>query len=150
MAALGSFGAAMRELEPDEKDTFDFFGETFTVEGVIPTLLLIKCSAGMAGAIGGIESDAAMWDVLRCALTTPAAGPDGKPGRAQWERFYTLATEKNAGGESLAALVLNLMAAQGGKDLEKSPTSAGGSSPGSTNSNSSASDSPGSEPDAPA
>lgn len=142
MAKLGSFGAAMREYAPDaERDTFDFFGETFTVEGVIPSLVLMKICAGMAGELNGVEQDAAVYEALRHALTT---GGD-KPDRTQWERFSTLAAERKCASDNLVSLALSIMGAQSGKDTAPLPTSAPGSPDTSTPSNSSASDSPGSD-----
>jgi hypothetical protein len=72
MPSLGTFGAAVREFDPDgERDTFDFFGTTFVVEGVIPPMLMLQLGAAMTGKIGDIEGNAAMWEALRTALTKP-------------------------------------------------------------------------------
>jgi hypothetical protein len=139
MATLGSFGAAVREYEQDsDRDTFDFFGEEFTVTSVVPPIVLLKCCAGMAGELNGVQADAAMYEALRYALIVPGDRPD----RSEWERFYALAADRKASGDSLASLVLNIMGAQAGKDLEPLPGSPDGSPTASTNSNSSSSDTP--------
>lgn len=135
MAKLGSFGAAMRELDPEsERDTFEFFGETFTVEGVVPSLLYMKVCAGLAGELGGIESDATLYEMLKHALTAPGDKPD----RTQWERFYALALERKDTADDLVSLALAIIGFEAGKDRGPSPTSADGSSSDSPSSSSSA------------
>ncbi len=143
MASLGSFGAAVREFEPDgDRDTFDFFDQTFTVEAAVPSVVLLKFCAGLVGQLSGIETDATMYELLRHTLTKPAAKPDEKPDRTQWERFYELAAEKKCASDDLITLVLAIAGAQAGKERERSATSEGGSPPAGTSSNGSASDSP--------
>jgi hypothetical protein len=144
---LGSFSAAVKEFDPDvERDTFDLFGEEFTVEGVIPPMLMLHLGAAMAGKAGLFEGNAAMWQALQAALTKPAhEGPDGEAipeDRTQFRRFYQLAVSKKADDDSLTDLVWTLVGAQAGKAAEQPPTSPPGEQPTSTPSNSSASDTP--------
>jgi hypothetical protein len=147
MANLGTFSAAMREHDPDaaEPDTFDFYGETFTVLGFIPGIVELTISAALAGKASGVDGDAAMYEALRCALTAPATGDD-RPDRSQWEKFYKLALDKDAPGELLTAVTLNVLGAQVGRPTERQSTSSDGQPPTSTPSNTSSSPSP----DAPA
>jgi hypothetical protein len=149
MASLGSFGATVREFDPDgERDTFEFFGETFVVEGVIPAMLDIQLGAAIAGKIDKIDANAAFYAVLRCALTKPEREVDGKTvpeDESQFDRFYLLAVNKRCDLDELIHLAFSLIGAQGGKATEPQPTSAPGSPHTSTSSNSSASDSPASQ-----
>lgn len=147
MAKLGSFSAAIKEFGPDvERDTFDMFGEEFTVEGVIPPMLMLHLGAAMAGKAGMFEGNAAMWQALQCALSKPEhEGPDGETvpaDPAQFRRFYKLAVSKKVDDDTLIDLVWTLVGAQAGKAAEQPPTSPPGPQPASTNSNSSASDTP--------
>lgn len=142
MAKLGSFGAAVREFDPDgERDTFDFFGETFTVYGVIPPMLMVHLGAAMVGKAGQMEGNAAIWQALRSALSEPER--DGRPGDdSQFELFYRLAVAKKTDTDDLISLVFTLVGAESGKAREQPPTSQAGSPPASTSSSSSASDTP--------
>lgn len=142
MASLGTFGAAMREREPNaEPDTFEFCGETFTVHGTIPSMLHLTIAAAWAGKVSAFEGDAAMFEALRHALTVPAH--DGAPADAsEWDRLYRLAIDRDVEAEWLTALVFNLMAAEDGRPTERRSTSSTGSSPTSQSSSSSSSDSP--------
>jgi hypothetical protein len=144
---LGSFSAAVKEFDPDvERDTFDLFGEEFTVEGVIPPMLMIHLGASMAGKAGLFEGNASMWQALQCALTKPERkGPDGETvpeDDRQFRRFYQLAVSKRLDDDSIVDLVWTLVGAQAGKAAEQPPTSPPGEQPTSTPSNSSASDTP--------
>jgi hypothetical protein len=145
MASLGSFGAAVREFDPDgERDTFDFFGETFVVEGVIPSMLHIQLGAALAGKIAEIDGNAALYEVMRCALTKPERQVDGETepmDESQFDRFFRLAVQKRCDLDDLLTLVFKLFGAQAGRPTEQRPTSPDGSLPTSTNSKSSASDS---------
>lgn len=139
MASLGSFGAAVREFNPDgERDTFDLFDQTFTVEAVIPPMLMLQLGAAMTGKIGDIEGNAAMWEAFRAALTRP--GDEEDPD--QFERFYRVAVDRKCSTDELIKLVFTLIGAQAGKATEQPPTSPDGSPPTSKSSNSSASPSP--------
>jgi hypothetical protein len=143
MASLGSFGAAVREIEPDgERDTFELFGETFTVEAAVPSVVLMKFCAGLVGQLSGIETDATMYELLRHALTKPPAKEGAKPDASQWERFYELAASRKCKSDDLITLVLAIAGAQAGKEHGQSPTSEGGSQSVGTSSNGSALDSP--------
>jgi hypothetical protein len=144
---LGSFSAAAREFDPDaERDTFDMFGVEFTVEGVIPPMLMLHLGAAMAGKAGAMEGNAAMWQALTCALSKPERqGPDGETipaDQSQFRRFYQLAVRKKVNDDSLIDLVWTLVGAQMGKAAEQPPTSPPGPPPTSTSSSSSASDTP--------
>lgn len=147
MASLGSFGAAIRELEPDgERDEFEFFGETFTVEGMIPGIVDLKISAGMSGELSRTESYAAVFEGLRHALTKPAE--DGaEPDESQWERFYLLASQRRCELYELIKLCMHILGTQAGRPTGQRSTSAPGSLPTSTNSSSSAT--PSASPPAP-
>jgi hypothetical protein len=144
MANLGTFGAAVREFDPDdERDTFDFFGETFIVEGVIPAMLHIQLGAALAGKIAEMDGNAAMYEAMRCALTKPERQVDGKTepmDESQFDRFFRLAVQKRCDLHDLLTLVFKLFGAQSGRPTEQRPTSQPGSLPTSTNSKSSASD----------
>jgi hypothetical protein len=135
VASLGSFGAAVKELDPDgERDTFDFFGETFTVEGVIPPMLMLQLGAASSGKIEESEGLAAIWEALRCCLTLPER--DGKdPDAAQFDRFYKLAVARREDLEDLIRVAMALFEAQSGKATERLSTSPGGPLPTSTSSN---------------
>jgi hypothetical protein len=145
MPSLGSFGAALREFDPDsERDTFDFFGETFVVEGIIPPMLNLQLGAALSGKIAEIDGNAAMYEAMRCALTKPertdgdeVTAADEQP----FDRFYRLAVDKRCDLEQLVQLVFTLVGAQAGRPTEQLPTSAPGQLPTSTSSNSPASDS---------
>lgn len=146
MAKLGSFGAAIRELDPTEdRDTFDFFGETFTVHGTIPAILMMRLGAFMAGELGYIDSNAAVYKALHCALTVPA-DPDSKTraDSSQFDKFEGLALAKKCDYDELIKLVFALVGIQIDFPTEQQPTSADGPLPTGEKSNSSASDTPGS------
>jgi hypothetical protein len=147
MASLGTFEAAAREYDPGaaERDTFEFYGETFTVYGEIPSMVQMTVVAAMAGKVGGVEGDGAMYEALRIALTVPEREAGGKKIPAddeQWQRFYRLAVAKNAPGEILSAITFNILGAQMGRPTGQRSISSPGPLPISTNSNSSASPSP--------
>lgn len=146
MAKLGSFGAAVREYDPDSvRDTFDFFGREFTVHGVIPPMLMLQLGAAMTGKIGDVEGNAAMWEALRCALTKPG-DEDAKvrPDDAQFDEFYRVAVDRKCTTDELIKLVFALLGVQANLPTEQLPTSQDGQLPTSQSSNSSASDTPGS------
>jgi hypothetical protein len=147
MPSLGTFGAAVREFDPDgERDTFDFFGTTFVVEGVIPPMLMLQLGAAMTGKIGDIEGNAAMWEALRTALTKLGSEPDGDE---PFDRFYRLAVDERCSTGELIRLVFSLIGVQAGKAIEQPPDSPDGPQSTSTSSNSSASQSPDSPVDRP-
>jgi len=147
MAKLGSFGAAVRELDPDsERDTFDFFDREFTVHGVIPPMLMLQLGAAMTGKIGEVEGNAAMWEALRCALTIPGDEDRGiRPDDSQFDAFYRRAVDRRCTTDELIKLVFALLGAQAGLPTEQLPTSQDGQLPTSPSSNSSASDTPDSQ-----
>lgn len=128
MAHLGSFGAALRELNPSaEHDTFEFFGETFTVEAVLPPMLMFQLGAGLTGKVEETEAMGAMWEAWRTCLTKPEH-EDAKPGggvrtvpadESQFVKFYRLAVEKRADTESLLQVVMALYQAQAGRPTEE-------------------------------
>lgn len=144
MAKLGSFGAAVRELDPDsERDTFDFFGREFTVHGVIPPMLTLQLGAAMTGKIADVEGNAAMWEALRCAMTIP--GDEAKktePDDSQFDQFYKLAVDRKCSIDEMIKLVFSLLGAQGDLPTEQLPASQDGQLPTSESSNSSVSDTP--------
>lgn len=144
---LGSFSAAVREFDPGlERDTFELFDQEFTVEGVIPPMLMLHLGAAMSGKAAQMEGNAAMWQALRCALTKPERpGPDGTTlpeDDKQFSRFYQVAVAKKADDDTLIDLVFTLVGAQAGKVAGPPPTSPPGQPPTSTSSSSPASDTP--------
>lgn len=144
MAKLGSFGAAIRELDPEaERDTFDFFGHEFTVQGVIPPVLMMHLGAVMTGKIGEIEGNAAVWEALRCALTV-SGSDDGTvvPDHSEFDRFYKLAVRRRCTTDELLKLTFALLGVQIDFPTEQPPTSPNGQLPTGETSNSSASDTP--------
>ncbi len=147
MASLGSFGAAVREFAPDvERDTFDLAGEQFTVEGIIPSMLMLHLGAAISGKAGQMEGNAAVWQALRAALSKPERkGEDGTTipaDHSQFDRFYRVAVAKGTDMDDLIDLVFTLVGAQAGKAGQRQPTSPGGPPPTSPTSNSSSSDTP--------
>ncbi len=142
MSHLGSFGAAVRELDPTgERDTFDFFGEKFEVTASIPPMLMLQLGAATTGKIDDQEGLGAMWEAMRTSLTRPAA--DGKPADdEQFVRFYRLAVANRADLPSLMALALALFEVQSGRPTEEPPGSSPGSSTTSPTPNTSSTPSP--------
>lgn len=146
---LGSFGAALREYEPPaEPDDFEFCGEKFVVRGEIPSMLHLTIAAALAGRIGALEGDTALFEALRHALTVPERKTGGETIPAddsEWQRFHRLSANTLVDTEWITSLVLNIMAAESGRPTVRRSTSSTGSSPTSTSSNTSASDSPDSQ-----
>ena len=128
MAHLGSFGAALREIDPEgEKDTFEFFGEKFTVEGSMPAILRFQLSAAIVGGESGAGGMGAMWGALRAALTRP--GKDGgRDDDSQFDRFYRLAVARKVDTDSLMDLVFKLFEVQAGRPTVEPRGSSTGSS----------------------
>lgn len=128
MAHLGSFGAALREIDPAaERDTFEFFGEKFTVEGVMPEILRFQLSATLVGGDTGTNGMAAMWGALRAALTKPGAD-GGREDDSQFDRFYRLAVARKANTDSLMDLAFRLFEVQAGRPTVEPQGSSAGSS----------------------
>lgn len=147
MTSLGSFGAAMREAEPEavEPVTFEFFGEQFEAAGEIPAILALQVGAAQAGKVGGPDLTATVWQVLRRALSKPGPAEDGSPGPAdyaEFNRFYLLALERNCSIDELFRLSWALMGFQAGKADEPQDTSPPLSPPTGQGSSESASPSP--------
>jgi hypothetical protein len=141
---LGSFGAAVREFDPaSERDTFDFFDREFTVHGVIPPMLMLQLGAAMTGKVSEVEGNAAMWEALRCALTTPGDEDAGRrPDDAQFDAFYRLAVDRRCTTDELIKLVFALLGVQADLPTEQPPASQDGRLPTTGSSNSSASNTP--------
>ncbi len=126
MASLGEFGAALRELDEDrERDTFTFCGDEFTVEGEIPSMLMLQLGASATGKIEESEGLAAMWGALRCSLTTPANG-DKAEDDAGFKRFYKTALDRQAEIETIMQLTFKLFEAQAGRPTKVASDSSGG------------------------
>ncbi len=122
MTHLGSFSAAVRELDGGaERDTFDFFGEKFTVEGVLPPVLMLQLGAASTGKIDDQEAFGALWEALRCSLD---ANPEEDA--TNFNRFYKLAVKHRCELEDLAKIVMALFGAQAGRPTEGQPGSAPG------------------------
>lgn len=151
MATLGSFGAAVREADPRaEKDTFEFCGETFTVEDKIPAMLMIQLGASATGKIDEQEGLGAIWESMRVSLTVPerTVVADGGEARVepadgtQFDRFYRLAVANRVDLEDLMRVAMALFEAQAGRPTGQRPTSPGGSLSTSTSSSTSPSPHP--------
>lgn len=151
MGHLGSFGAAVKELDPGaDKDTFDLFGESFTVVGVIPPMLMLQLGAATTGKIDDQEGLGAMWEAMRCSLTVaereePAADGTARTVPAdgsQFDRLYKLAVAKRCDLDSLMKLAMALFEVQAGRPTEEPRGSSPGLSATSPSSNTSSSDSP--------
>jgi hypothetical protein len=146
VASLGSFGAAVREFDPgSERDEFEFFGETFVVEGVIPPMLTLQLGASISGKITDMDGHAATYEAIRCALTKPEHR-DGDvvvpADESAFDRFYRLAVDHRCSLDDLVELVFTLIGVQAGRPTEQQPTSPDGPLPTSTSSSSPVSDSP--------
>ena len=143
MANLGSFGAAVREADPRaEKDTFEFCGEQFEVKGEIPPMLMLQLGAAASEKIEQTEGMAALWEAMRCSLTSESDG-------SEFQRFYKLAVTNYVGLEDLIALAMALFEAQAGRPTVQQPASLGGplpTSPSSSTSPSPSQDWPGMTP----
>lgn len=135
---LGDFGAALKELDPNqEKDTFSFFGEKFEIIGVIPTMLSLQMGAVMTGKLPDTEAAGAMWEAFTIALDAPdlpkwvGEGPDTRPAPVkQFNRFYRLAIDKRADDQSLMELAMSIFEATGGeRPTVQAPASPVGLSP---------------------
>lgn len=159
MTHLGSFAAAVRELDPDApKDTFEFCRETFTVHGAIPGILMIQLGASATGKIEDSEGLGAIWEAMRCSLTIPEHeaevvedDEDGEPvtvtktvpaDPAQFHRFYKLAVANVVGLEELMRLTMGLYEAQAGRPTVEPRGSLAGQRSTSPNSNTSSSTHP--------
>ncbi|WP_328382925.1 hypothetical protein OHQ88_10545 [Micromonospora zamorensis] len=155
MRSLGTFGAALREADPyAEKDSFDFCGEQFEVQGRIPPMLMLQLGAAASGKIEEMEGMAAIWEAMRCSLTAPERKqmePDPETGgqtmvertvdadAAEFQRFYKLAVASYVGLEELIRLAMALFEAQAGRPTGQQPALQAGPLPTSTSSNGSAS-----------
>lgn len=143
---LGSFGAAMRELDPQaEKDTFDYFGATFTVHANIPPVTMWDLAAAVTGNVGDIEGMAAAREAMRYALTKPERkdGDETIPADdAEFERWHALAASKRDSNAGLIKLALALFEVQSGRPTVQRSDSSDGPLPTSTNSNAPASTHP--------
>jgi hypothetical protein len=131
MSHLGSFGAAVREVDQTvECDTFEFMGETFTVYGVIPPMLHLQIGAAATDKIEEAEGLAAIWEAMRCSLAKPeTVDGDGRiipADESEFKRFYRLAVAKRCALEELLRLTFALFEAQAGRPTEEPQ----GSSPG--------------------
>lgn len=146
MTHLGSFGAAVRELDPDaEPDTFEFLDQTFTVHGVIPPILTWQLSNSIAGNGTTSSFRAALFGALHAALTKPPA-QEGEPAdQSEFERFYLLATRRKATEDSLHDLVNKLFEVQAGRPTGEPH----GSSPGPSETGPSSNGSSSTPPDSP-
>jgi hypothetical protein len=142
MPKIGSFGAAIRELDPDaEPVTFDFFDVEFTVRDLIPPALLLQFGAAVAGKTSIMRANAAVYAIFRASLSTPER--DGQPAdTSQFDRFFHLAVTKRCDDDDLVELAWTLIGAQGDLPTVQPPTSPDGPLPTSENSNSSSPDTP--------
>ncbi len=133
MTHLGSFGAAVKELDPTaERDSFEFFGERFEVVGVIPPMLMLQLGAAATGKIDDQEGLAALWEAMRLSLD---ADEDSK----EFDRLYKLAVKNRCDLEDLMKLAMALFEAQAGRPTGEPRGSSAG--PSTTSPSSSASSS---------
>jgi hypothetical protein len=151
MARLGEFGAAQKELS-GEQDDFLFFGEPFIVAGAIPPMLMLQLAAAATGKIDESEGMAAIWEALRCSLTTPAHKRPAQDGEepdengevevpadpTPFNNLYKLAVEKSCDMESMMRLIFALFEAQTGRPTQPVSDSSTGQSNTSPSSNDSA------------
>lgn len=136
MTHLGSFGAAVKELDPSiDKDTFDFFGEKFEVVGTIPPMLMLQMGAAATGKIDDQEGLAAIWEVFHHTLDANEESKD-------FDRFYKVAVSKRCSLEELMKLAMALFEVQAGRPTEGQPASAPGLSTTSPSSSASSSQHP--------
>lgn len=98
MADLGSFGAAIKELDPNaEKDTFTYFGKKFEIVSALPPVLMYQLAAAMTGKADETEGMGALWQAYRIAL-----GDDG------FNQFYKLAVDNKDSNESLMTVAMTI------------------------------------------
>ena len=96
MADLGSFGAALKALDPNaEKDTFTYFGEKFEIVSALPPMLMFQLAASMTGKVDETEGMAALWEAMRIAL-----------GDDEFNRLYKIAVDKRDSTEGLMEVVM--------------------------------------------
>lgn len=146
MTHLGSFGAAVKRIEgTGPKNEFDFFGESFTVHGVIPPVLMMQLGAATTGKIEEQEGLAALWEAMRCSLTVPERfepNPE-KPGETrtvpadgeQFDKLYKLAVSQCCELEELMRLAMALFQEQTERPTGEAPASSPGQSTTSPNTN---------------
>jgi hypothetical protein len=96
MVDLGAFGAAIKELDPNqEKDTFTYFGEKFEIVSALPPILMFQLAASMTGKVDETEGMGALWEAFRLAL-----------GDDEFNRFYRVAVEKRDSNEGLMTVAM--------------------------------------------
>lgn len=132
MANLGSFGAALKELDPNgQKDTFTYFGQEFTIIGVLPPMLMFQLAAAMTGKVDETEGMGAMWEAFRTAL-----------GDSEFNRLYRIAVDNKDATEDLMRLVMAIYENDTGRPTEQPSDSSAGLSSTSTSSSPSVSTPP--------
>lgn len=113
MSNLGSFGAAVQELSGSApKDTFEFFGETFTIVGELPPILMLQLGAAVSGKLDESEMVAAIWEALHWSLDDADEG-------TEFDRFYKVAVRSRCDMDSLMKLIMALFARQSGRPTEE-------------------------------
>lgn len=119
MGDLGSFGAALKELDPNaEKDTFTYFGEKFEIVSVLPPVLMFQLAAAMTGKVDETEGMGALWQAMRISL-----------GDDEFNRFYRLAVDRKDSNEGLMTVVMAIYQNDAGRPtVQPSDSSAGLSS----------------------
>lgn len=119
MADLGSFGAALKELDPNrEKDSFTYFGEKFEIVSALPPMLIFQLAAAMTGKVDETEGMAALWEAFRIAL-----------GDDEFNRLYRIAVDKRDSTEGLMTVVMAIYQNDAGRPtVQPSDSSAGLSS----------------------
>ncbi len=126
MAKLGSFGAVQKTVDSAqgkkrEPDTFDFYGEKFTVVQAVPSALpLMQFAAAMAAADEddasiNMEALGAMYNMLRYCLPP-----------AEWPRFEKLAMKNGAGVEELLPITQAVWESVNKSDPTEGPSSSPG------------------------
>jgi hypothetical protein len=126
---LGAFGAALRELDSDERDHFTFFGERFELVADVPAIVEMKLAAGLNGSLPEEDAVAAMWEALQIALDEDREPVEGQPPPLlQFDRFERIAREKRADLPSVMKLVFKICSAPTGRPTAR-PSAAGGGPP---------------------
>jgi hypothetical protein len=134
MADLGSFGAALKALDPAaEKDTFTYFGEKFEIVSALPPMLMFQLAAAMTGKVDETEGMAALWEAFRISLDEPDLEPWDGPGedqrpapKQQFNRLYRIAVDKRDSTEGLMTVVMAIYQNDAGRPTVQPSDSSGG------------------------
>jgi hypothetical protein len=116
VANLGSFGAAIKALDPAaEKDTFTYFGEKFEIVSALPPVLMFQLAASMTGKVDETEGMGALWEALRISL-----------GDDEFNRLYKIAVDRRDSTEGLMGVVMAIYQNDAGRPTEQPSDSSDG------------------------